>query len=704
MELTSPLTTLGSISTPESFYTAHDSAADDTTLSSPVEDVLFWEEPTYRPAVQLPRELRQHCQIHLEEELYAAAIHILSGLIADGSTTSSHQRSRFPPPKQKPRPVLVAPPSQLALLATLIIHPSFTSRPPELTHLHAASQAFYYLRGLLATVGPINANLSAAFSFSNSNFGRSTTTTTTTRSHSNRRPTLYPPPAPRKSTGNADGGNDSDDSLSSDTTAPGRKNGPLAPAHLLFRRAPDFWAVLGWTFRCAAEAGQHPRWRYWSVWLDMMVEALEADWDGRVTLQNEGGGKMQEESSSSKSVLRQALIVQYVEDLQRERRNCLREVLKAVFAFSDPENGVSDRALFREVFERETVVRKEGAQSKRKREQEAVVDLENDQFGDYLDGDDFEFDDEDDEAGTAPAAPRRERRPGRKPKAASAASSAAFTLTDELAETVPFRLRIFRLLSAVSDAFPDTLASVGELYEGFTDQVRSLPLPMFRLFVDRIARGVGGSGAADNLLMAECVQVSFLRMLIEDLLPATPPPPAAPAASAKQTRRSTSARRQSARNQNQNQTQAQTQTQKPPNETPENDPAPTSNEETETGITLPLLQTRFLPFAASKVTAQDNAKLSLALEAMMTFVFAHIDVAYSAGLRRAVEMGIQAREERVNGGGLGGGGRRGRWVGTGAGGTAGGGSAMEREAREVLARSGRNLRSLVDVIAVMSGR
>lgn len=72
MELTSPLTTLGSISTPESFYTAHDSAsngADDTTLSSPVDDVPLWEEPTYRPAAQLPRELRQHCQIHLEEEL-----------------------------------------------------------------------------------------------------------------------------------------------------------------------------------------------------------------------------------------------------------------------------------------------------------------------------------------------------------------------------------------------------------------------------------------------------------------------------------------------------------------------------------------------------------------------------------------------------------------------------------------------------------
>ncbi|AEO58029.1 hypothetical protein MYCTH_2304989 [Thermothelomyces thermophilus ATCC 42464] len=73
MELTSPLTTLGSISTPESFFTARNSpsnAADETVLSSPVDDPPQ-QEQAYRDAVQLPRELRQHCQIHLEEQLCA---------------------------------------------------------------------------------------------------------------------------------------------------------------------------------------------------------------------------------------------------------------------------------------------------------------------------------------------------------------------------------------------------------------------------------------------------------------------------------------------------------------------------------------------------------------------------------------------------------------------------------------------------------
>jgi hypothetical protein len=77
MELTSPLTTLGSISTPDSYYTARDSpsnAAYDTTLSSPGEEPPE-EELAYRDAVQLPHELKSHCQIHMEEQLCMSSLH-----------------------------------------------------------------------------------------------------------------------------------------------------------------------------------------------------------------------------------------------------------------------------------------------------------------------------------------------------------------------------------------------------------------------------------------------------------------------------------------------------------------------------------------------------------------------------------------------------------------------------------------------------
>lgn len=84
MDLSSSLTTLPSISTPESYFTAQGSpsdpsnrsnsnshqsnAADETTLSSPVDDHVP-EKLSYRDAAQLPHELRSHCQIHLEEQL-----------------------------------------------------------------------------------------------------------------------------------------------------------------------------------------------------------------------------------------------------------------------------------------------------------------------------------------------------------------------------------------------------------------------------------------------------------------------------------------------------------------------------------------------------------------------------------------------------------------------------------------------------------
>jgi hypothetical protein len=73
--ITSPLTTLGTISTPDSFYTARGSGspanpADETGLSSIAEEQPA-DETGYRDAVPLPHELKSHCQIHLEERLCA---------------------------------------------------------------------------------------------------------------------------------------------------------------------------------------------------------------------------------------------------------------------------------------------------------------------------------------------------------------------------------------------------------------------------------------------------------------------------------------------------------------------------------------------------------------------------------------------------------------------------------------------------------
>jgi hypothetical protein len=174
----------------------------------------------------------------------------------------------------------------------------------------------------------------------------------------------------------------------------------------------------------------------------------------------------------------------------------------------------------------------------------------------------------------------------------------------------------------VSYYLPETFAPVDELYERFTDQVRALPLPMFRLFVE-----------SNHAALPKDVQVAYLRMIIEEMLPRHPDPA-------------------------------------------DVDPVGGAG----TGVTMLVMQECFLPFAANKVTAEDNAKLSLALESLMWFVFPLIEVEYSAGLRRAVERGIKAREDKIK--------KRPGAV-----------SAADKAAREALARSARNLRAFVDVIA-----
>ncbi|KAL2129913.1 hypothetical protein VTI74DRAFT_7156 [Chaetomium olivicolor] len=600
MELTSPLTSLTSISTPHSYHTARGSpfnAADDTSPSSSIEEPPPPPvDPGYRDAVQLPHELKSHCQIHMEEQLYTAAIHILSGLLSDGNIVQRPLQLKH----QKPKPARIPPPSQIALLATLIIHPSFTSRAPEISNIHAASYALSYLRGLLSTVGPVNANLRAAFEFI--------------------KPGIRLNGRGGDNVGSASGNTSNDDDSDS-------LSGAFACSQLLFRRAPDFWGLLGWAFRCAAEYPQ--RWRHWRVWLEYMVSVLEADFDERLSRDDKQEKVGEEGSARAYPMLAGSLMVGYLEGLRRERRNGLKEVMRAMFAFSDGETVASDRVLYREVFEKETAIAKPGEKTKRKRVEEAVVDLENDQFGDYLDGDDFssDFSSPDRPTTTTPHPKRR----GRKPKPPP---TPTFTLTDPIYETVPFRLRLFRLLSNVSYYLPSTFTPVSDLYENFTSHVRNLPLPIYRLFIE-----------SHQSYLPEDIQVSFLRSVIEDLLPPNCPDPATI------------------------------------------DPENSGSGLGEHGVTVLMMRECFLPFAAHRVTAEDNAKLSLALESLMGFVYAQIDVEYDDGLRRAVERGIRARDQKV---GSGGGRRRGPGKGEKEG---------ETEAREILARSGRGLRRLVDVVA-----
>ncbi|KAK3692503.1 hypothetical protein B0T22DRAFT_15563 [Podospora appendiculata] len=564
MDFTSPLTTLDSISTPGSFYTAKDSpqAGDITAVSSPVDEPFG---PRYREARQIPYELKQNLHIDLEEDRCSVSIQVFEGLLTDGNTLAPRGLAT------ESKPARIAAPPSIAMFNTMTIHPSYTSRSTDRSSLHVSAQSLSYLRGLLKIVGPLNANLCAAFRF--------------------------------RGNGRGGGMRDSTDESTDDSDSINTK---LAVEQSTWRLSPDFWALLGWAFRCAA-AYPH-RWPHYKVWLEYMLEVLEADWDERLALDHEEHERIESQGHCEYKLISESLLVAYLDDLRRERKNTLREVMRALMAFSDDDQ--SDKAIFKEVFSGETLVGPR--MSKRKRAQ--TVDLEKGQFGDYLDGD--EFDSEEESNGQAgPTTARRTGRRGRPPKE----DSTAFCISDGVAESVSFRLRLFRLLSAASYYIPISLCPVDELYEKFADRVRLLPLPMFRLFIE-----------SHSTTLPDFAHVSLLRHVLDELVVNHP-------------------------------------------KTSDIDP----DTDAQNGMSVLMMEKCFLPFAARTVTAEDNTKLSLVLENLLWFIHARHEIPYTANLRRAINQGIKAREERIK--------RRGA-------------AADAAAARDALGRSARSLEVFIDIV------
>ncbi|KAK4204392.1 hypothetical protein QBC40DRAFT_332417 [Triangularia verruculosa] len=598
LTLTSPLTTLGTtISTPSSYHTARtdgEHAGDVSALTS-VDDFDEYDETLpvpYREAAQLPYEVKNQIQIHLEERLYPAALSLLHDLLSQCASFSPPSKNQASRPPEK---VYVPPPHQLAFLSSLAIHPRFTSAPLSEDKTSSSTRdgaaALSYLRGLLSVAGPVNANFRQAFEFkpAPSSLGRI---------RRSKRGDLFGDwPTSDMS------GTDSDAS-SSDVMG-----GTFAKTGVLWHRATDFWQVLGWSFWCAAFAPG--RWNYWKPWLEFVVTVLEQDWDDRLA--------MDEKTTTEDEpypMLRNSLLVNYLEDINRQRKHVLKEVMRALtFALE-----AGEKETYGEVFPGEKVV---GSRQVKRKRADTVLDLENGCFGDYED-DDLDLEGEGDSqempSGSVRSMSRVRRRTQKAMDSDCGPPVAMFRLTDGVAETIPLRLRIFRLLSAAAHYLPDASFPTPELYQSFSDKVRTSPLPVFRLFME-----------AHNDLPG-FVKVSLYRNIVDDLLPNGLPDPG--------------------------------------DVDPESD--------SRNGISEVMMQKCFLPFPAGRITAEDNAKLSLLLENMLWYLYSATEVTDTKRLKQAIETGIKAREAKIKG--------RGR------------GNAVDKLAREMLTRSTNNLRLFVRIL------
>ncbi|KAM0251336.1 hypothetical protein ACHAP5_001644 [Fusarium lateritium] len=512
------------LSSPASFVTAHD--AKSTAASSPVH-----ENPCpYRDARQLPRDLKAHCQIFLEEQLYSSAISLLNSIAGSGA-------SRRTPTK---KPVPVPPASHLALLNTLIIHPLHTTRAEKKDRLDVSSQALDYLRNLLTIVGPVNADFRTAFQFSSA------------------------PRWGRRWDQNAQG-NDSDMSDVDSSGDDERLRGQLANAGSIWNRGQDFWSTLGWAFNCSVLYPK--RWRYWKVWLDLMMDVLEADWTERERRDKEAQQANGPESELPRTARNDSIIVMYM-DQQNGRQNGAKGFMKALFA----DGSEISSSAYREVFDKEP--RGPRKQSK-KRKREQVLDLENDKFGDY-------YDEESMSSGVSE--PPTPQKPKDTRKLGTAGAHAP-----GLVESVNIRLRLFKLLSAVTWSLRKSI-ELHRLYEEYTASLKLLPLPMFSLFACQ----------RPNVLLSEA-HITITKELFDLLLP------------------------NSYKN--------------PSKVDPEGD--------AQGCLTLPMLEQCFAPHPANTVALEDNAKLSLVVEDAIQLLWACGLMVYSEKLEAAVEKGIMARETKA---------------------------------------------------------
>ena len=196
-------------------------------------------------------------------------------------------------------------------------------------------------------MGPLNANLSEAFSLDKIIAGRPLR-------HSRNRVEVEAA------------------SSSSDAEDAEKVKGIIANNGRLRNCAKDFWHIVGWAFNCSVKYPQ--RWKCWKVWLDYMLDVLDKDWnerDARDLGTYTSYPKAVTDLEASSVFRRRSLLVTYLSDA-KSRSIAIKRIVRSAFA----NGSVQSMREFPEVWENETKEVKLEQGQKRKRE-----------FGDYGDED-----------------------------------------------------------------------------------------------------------------------------------------------------------------------------------------------------------------------------------------------------------------------------------------------------------------------------
>lgn len=380
-------------------------------------------------------------ELFLIRDIDGQALRLLISLVASGNTSIP------------PLSAFVPPPQHLAFVATLAIHPTLTTRARSEDRVEEANLALRYLRLVLKTVGPVNANLRDAFLF--------TGLGTSSRRRSSGR---------RKTAGE-------DISLVGDDLD--KIENDLAESGAIWAQAEDLWQVIGWAFNCSVL--HKKRWTRWSLWLGYMVDVLQKDWEARGVEFGESGAVDQSEDDPRE----ESMIVRFLNP-DDGTTGGERRIARAVFA----DGGPKAAGEFTELWKNETKGRKKDADLKKI---ESKIDIETDNYGDYMEEDkDSDLEDVDPDP------------PDDAYQSCLHDSTSVASLPD-LAnplggmDAINLRLRILSLLSTVSSILPNSFTSLTTLYDIYLEHIRPLPLPTFFLLISPASLRHFHPGAASSL-------------------------------------------------------------------------------------------------------------------------------------------------------------------------------------------------------------
>ena len=496
-----------------------------------------------REAKQLPFSILDHCTTDLEEGLFSQAFDLLSSALTSG--TGSAVAAQIPPVQH------------LAFAATLAVHPQLTSRTLSSDKHAAADDALKYLRQVNALLGPRNACLDKAFRFSNEN-----------GSSRNKRTNLRVSDAI---------GLDEDESV-------GQIRSSYANKSSLWTHADDFWSLVGWVFNCSVA---HPqRWERWKLLLVLVLDILEDDLEDRLPQAQDvykTGG-----NAAVQACLKDSLLTQYLSTIG-EGRNNKRRLMRAILANGSRQS----LAEFGEVWRHETKPPKQNEDERFNKRRK--LDLDNDEYGDYLDESD-----QDSPIGPLSRSRSATALPSAQPSGVASEAddesgnevNGARTPNGSIAspgieafgdmESIHLRQRILALLTHYCSMNPDQFLDNEDLFDLYTEFLRPLTLPVFQQFV-----------LPTNPYLGPNSQASLNQMLLRPLLAAT---------------------------------------------------APVYNEN---ALTQAEFETHYASYAANNTSVVDNAKVSLLLENLLGLLWNSRALKSTQRLRNLVEQGNAARKEKA---------------------------------------------------------